>query len=122
MATAADMLSPGDRVWVNIPHVGYVGVVTDGAKQAKEITFNVSGEKKTMSELPLVGNYLHSNDEPENAEYIVKIRWIKTVGKADAISELGFFGNQNTVCRPLTDKWNFTVTRLKNVEIFRMNR
>ena len=32
---------------------------------------------------------------------------------AEAISEIGLFGNQNTACKPLTPKWRHTVERLK---------
>lgn len=109
------LLSPGDRVWVNIPHTGYVGVgiVTDPVQQAKDAIFEVKGEKVKMVDLSLRGNYLYSVDDPDNAEYVVKIQWIKTVRTSEAVKELGFFGNQNSVCRPLADRWNFTVDRLK---------
>ena len=109
------LLSPGDRVWVNIPHTGYVGVglVTDIVQPALDVVFDVNGEELGMRELPLRGNYLYSSDDPENAEYVVKMRWLKTVSASNAIKELGFFVYQNSVCRPLTEKWNFTVDRLK---------
>jgi len=29
------------------------------------------------------------------------------------IHETGFFGNQNSVCRPRAKKWDYTVERLK---------
>jgi hypothetical protein len=41
------------------------------------------------------------------------MRWLDTVPVERAINEDGLFGNQNTVCRPKTPKWQFTVTRLK---------
>lgn len=31
-----------------------------------------------------------------------------------AVSERGFFGNQNTVARPTTAKWNYTIQVLKD--------
>ncbi len=43
----------------------------------------------------------------------VGVEWINTVGKNEAVKEVGFFGNQNTVCKPTTQKWNHTVERLK---------
>lgn len=111
------LLSPGDRVWVNIPHTGYVGVgtVTESVQQAKDAVFNVKGERVKMADLSLRGSYLYSADDPENAEYIVKVQWTKTVQASDAVKELGFFGNQNSVCRPLMEKWNYTVERLKKL-------
>ena len=111
------LLSPGDRVWVNIPHTGYVGVgiVKDTAMQAKDVLFTVDGIKKTFTELQTKGDYLYSSDDPDKAEYVVRVDWIKTISEKNAVKELGFFGNQNTVCRPVTDKWDFTVDRLKTV-------
>ena len=111
------MLKPGDRVWVNIPHTGYVGVgtVVEPSTLASEVRFLVNGSEKSLKELPLRGNYLEGSDDPERAEYIVKVRWSKTVPASQAVKETGFFGNQNTVCRPQTDKWNFTVKRLKEI-------
>ena len=110
------MLSSGDRVWVNIPHTGYVGVgiFTESMKPAKDVTFEVDGKVKAMRDLPLVGgDYFYKENDPENAEYIVKVKWIKNVPETVAIKELGFFGNQNSVCRPHNEKWEFTIERLK---------
>ena len=66
-----------------------------------------------MRELPLQGTYFYSEDDPENAEYVVKVEWIKTVAASKAVKEIGFFGNQNSVCRPTAEKWVFTIDRLK---------
>ena len=109
------LLSQGDRVWVNIPHTGYVGVgvVTEPVQRAKDTVFEVKGEQVRMEDLSLRGKYFDSADDPENAEYVVKVQWIKTVRVSEAVKELGFFGNQNSVCRPLADRWNYTVERLK---------
>lgn len=109
-----NLLSEGDRVWVNIPHVGYVGVgiVTSTADIAKNVQFDGS----TIFELNTEGDYTKGGfDNEDKAEYIVKVDWIKALDKKDAVSEVGFFGNQNTVCKPTTPKWNFTVERLKTV-------
>ena len=111
------LLSPGDRIWVNIPHTGYVGVgiVKSETKQAKDALFTVDGKHVGFSELQMQGEYLHSLDEPENAEYVVQVDWIKTVPESQAVKEVGFFGNQNSVCRPRDQKWVYTVERLKKV-------
>lgn len=109
------MLSPGDRIWVNIPHTGYVGVgiVESESQIAKNVRFMTSDGEKGFSELQVEGNYLYSPDDEEKAEYVVKVHWLKTVSEKEAIKELGFFGNQNSVCRPTGAKWDFTVERLK---------
>ena len=59
----------------------------------------------------------HRDDvfDEDKAEYIVKIEWMKTVDIKHAVSEIGFFGNQNTVCKPVSHKWNNTIERLKNI-------
>ncbi|MEE0799785.1 MAG: hypothetical protein U0L91_00735 [Gemmiger sp.] len=85
------------------------------AALAKDIRFQVEGQEKGVAELPLKGQYLYNAGDPEKAEYIVKVHWLKTVSVAKAVKETGFFGNQNTVCRPQTEKWNFTVRRLKEI-------
>jgi hypothetical protein len=46
-------------------------------------------------------------------EYLVGVKWLKHVAVSAAIHEVGFFGNQNTVCKPKTKKWGHTVERLK---------
>lgn len=108
------LLSAGDRVWVNIPHTGYVGVgiVASDPTPANETVFTINGTEKSMRDLPLKGEYFETEDA-ENAEYIVKVNWIKTVPVNNAVREVGFFGNQNSVCRPLTEKWHYTIERLK---------
>lgn len=109
------MLTPGDRIWVNIPHTGYVGVgiVESESQIAKNVRFLLEKEEKGFQELEVEGNYLYSIDDEEKAEYVVKVKWLKTVPEKSAIKEFGFFGNQNTVCRPMDTKWDFTVDRLK---------
>ncbi|MGH8458926.1 MAG: nuclease, partial [Nevskiales bacterium] len=52
-------------------------------------------------------------DDPERAEYLVRVKWLKTVPLDKAIKERGFFGNQNTVARPRAPKWQHTVDRLR---------
>jgi len=39
-------------------------------------------------------------EDPEKAECLVRVEWIKTVSADKAIKEKGFFGNQNTVGKP----------------------
>ncbi len=108
------ILSPGDRIWVNIPQTGYVGVgeVIDTATKAVDAKFIVDGQEKAFFDLDLQADYYKAEND-ENAEFIIKVNWIKTVDTKKAIKEAGFFGNQNTACRPANDKWIFTIERLK---------
>jgi len=109
------LLSPGDRVWVNIPKVGYVGVgrVTGPAVRASEFLVDVDGVKHQFLEVAKADYHRSLVDNEEETEYFVPIEWIATKPLKEAVSEVGFFGNQNTVCRPRTSKWNHTVDRLK---------
>jgi hypothetical protein len=47
--------------------------------------------------------------------YFVSIQWLQTVPIERAISEIGLFRNQNTVCKPVTPKWRSTVARLQEL-------
>ena len=110
------LLNKGDRIWVNVPKKGYVGVgtVKSSAIRASECELEVDGQKAPFNELSKNGHYNLENDDDEaRSEYIVPIDWIKTVPLDQAISEIGFFGNQNSVCKPTTTKWGRTVKRLK---------
>lgn len=109
-------LEVGNRIWVNIPREGYVGVgtVTEIAKPASETTFFPDGQEKNFFDLALSANY-HKGLPSEKEEYIVHIDWLKTEPRSIAVSEFGFFGNQNIVCRPKTEKWDFTIRRLKEI-------
>ena len=59
--------------------------------------------------------YAQTADDPEQAEYFVRVKWLDTVDAAKAFNEVGLFGNQNTVCQPRAAKWRHTVERLKTV-------
>jgi len=91
-------LKEGDRIWVNNPGVGYLGVgkVTDTVMKA--IDYRVDG--KSLKELDTVVDYTKpyfTNNDDDNAEYLVPVEWIRTVEVQNSVSETGFFGNQNTV-------------------------
>jgi hypothetical protein len=111
-----NLLKKGDRVWVNIPRTGYVGVGIVEEPAVKADQFTVKTEKGVLPILEAhINDTYHKqfvNDE-EKAEYFVRVKWLKDLPIKEAISEIGFFGNQNSVCRPTTPKWDYTVERLK---------
>jgi len=111
------MLSEGDRVWVNIPKTGYVGVgiVTGERERADRFVFETPEGNLTLEQMKNIESYRHldSSADNETAEYLVPVRWLHTVPKSEAFSEVGLFGNQNTVCKPTTPKWSHTINRLK---------
>lgn len=111
------MLSEGNRVWVNIPKTGFVGVgiVTGERCRADQYHFDTQNGAKLLSELEPTYANLDPNCDDETAEYLVPVRWLHTVPESQAVSEVGLFGNQNTVCKPTTPKWRHTVNRLQSV-------
>jgi hypothetical protein len=109
-------LSPGDRVWVKIPKVGYVGVghVTQSVVPVTEFTVPTpAGDRPALEVLTHADRYRVKADDPEKAEYFVRVEWVDAVPESEAFDEVGLFGNQNTVCEPVTPKWRHTVERLK---------
>ncbi|MFC2969490.1 endonuclease NucS domain-containing protein [Acidimangrovimonas pyrenivorans] len=105
------MLSEGDRVWVKIPGKGFVGVgrVTGPRVPARDFEIDENLALETLQ-----GNYHRQFvDDPEKAEYFVPVEWLKTLPEDQGIQEVGMFGNQNTVCKPVTPKWRSTVEALK---------
>jgi len=110
------LLAVGDRVWVNVPKTGYVGVgrVIGPAVQAKD--FKLIGPQGEVPALDLLaqGSYMRDSvDDPERTEWFVPVEWLTAVPLEKAVQEIGFFGNQNTVCKPTAPKWRKTVERLK---------
>lgn len=110
------MLSPGDRVWVKIPQTGYVGVgrVTETVQFITDFKVPTSdGDRLAVDVLSTAPKLRSKNNDPEQAEYFVRVEWLETVAESDAFNEVGLFGNQNTVCRPQTPRWPHTIERLK---------
>ena len=109
------LLRPGDRVWVKVPGSGFVGVgrVTGLAQPVS--TFKVSTPEGEVPVLDAAKRSHHreSLNDPERCEYFVPVHWLQTVPVEKAVQEIGLFGNQNTVCKPTTPKWRYTVERLK---------
>ncbi len=110
------LLAPGDRVWVKVPSSGFVGVgrVTGKAQPFKDFVVSTPEGDVPFVQLNKRGHY-HQQfaDDPERCEYFVPVQWLQTVPVAQAVQEIGMFGNQNTICKPTTPKWRSTVERLK---------
>jgi hypothetical protein len=106
-----NQLFVGSRVFVYIPGTGYVGVgtVTETAEPVTEFTVEVDRERRTLTEAPLKAPSLAEYTEPDNMEYAVRVDWIKTLPRDQAIKEKGLFANQNSACKLRS---SFTLERL----------
>ena len=110
------LLQPGDRIWVKIPGNGYVGVGQVLESVQPVSTFTVAtpaGDQLAMDVLQHGERYRAQADNPELAEYFVRVKWLDTCDASHGLDEVGLFGNQNTVCKPTTPKWRHTIDRLK---------
>ena len=105
-------LQYGDRIWVNVPRTGYVGV---GEVVASAVPWHEFQICRDGSPAPIATVELEAPEAlgEDHGEHFVGVRWIRTVDIKDAVRERGFFGNQNTVARPRAPSWRFTVDRLK---------
>jgi hypothetical protein len=116
-----NLLEIGSRVWVKLPANGYAGVCIVEGPAVKADQFRTTlqdGRKVALNspDAPLKApGLLNDADDEDMAEYLVPVRWLKTLPASGAVHEVGFFGNQNSVCKPTTPKWNHTVERLKRL-------
>ncbi len=106
-----NLLQPGDRIWVQIPKKGFVGVGKVLGTRTALNDFKIEGRPAIDV---LNANYLRDRaQDPDRCEYFVPVEWLSVVDESEAVQEVGLFGNQNTVCRPKTQKWRTTVEFLK---------
>jgi len=110
-----NLLNAGDRVWANIPKLGYVGVGRVIAPAMKASEFKVANGKRLVEVSELIDYSRFDNESDDDTEYLVPVKWDKALPIEEAFSEVGLFGNQNSVCQPKTPKWQHTVQRLKTV-------
>jgi hypothetical protein len=98
---------------VHIPKRGYVGVgrVVDGVVPIAEFTVELDGNPQPLLTLPLKSGVkdLPYLDDPNRTEYAVRVEWLATLKREDAIWEKGMFANQNSAC-PMRSQ--FTLDRL----------
>jgi hypothetical protein len=105
-----DQLNIGDTIYMYFKGAGYVGrgTVTQPAVMAKD--FKLGG--KSVFDFPLRQPELsHDRENPDMAEYIVGVKWDKSVPASEAKMFPGAFANQNVVCKLRDQK---TLDFLKN--------
>lgn len=91
----------GQRINVHIPKLGYVGIGEVCGESAPFTEVLVEEGSVRLAEQQLVGTYRHAGDEadPDLAEYVLPIRWLSTVDRAEAVWEPGMFASQLPVCK-----------------------
>lgn len=108
-------LEVGDRIWVNSPGKGYVGVGTIKVKAVSIRDFTVPDGKGGDTLITEVLRVAPTPEEvsEEELHYFAGVEWSKAVPLSEAVWQKGFFGNQNIVARPRNTKWKQTVESLK---------
>jgi hypothetical protein len=119
---AMENLFEGARVWAAIPKsratggaYGYVGVgtVVAPAVGVSDFEVEVDGVSKSILEASLrATNMGWEADDPEQCEYLTRVRWLDTRPREQAIWEKGMFANQNVVAKL---RQPFTLQRLGEV-------
>lgn len=88
--------------------------MTGGRQPASSFKVKANGDEAAVLDVAKRADYQRAFvDDPELCEYFVPIQWLQTVPLDQAVREIGFFGNQNTVCQPKSPKWRATVEHLK---------
>ncbi|QDU21697.1 phospholipase D-like domain-containing protein [Urbifossiella limnaea] len=107
-------LNLGDRIWVYAPRYGYVGVgrVAGSPKLAKDFQVSLPGGK-TESLDNVLGPYANDkNDDPNEAEHFVAVRWLDTRPISTAYRRKGLYSNRNIVTHPDKVLWPKTLKYL----------
>ncbi|MYV97263.1 endonuclease NucS domain-containing protein [Streptomyces sp. SID3343] len=91
---------PGHRINLHIPKVGYVGI---GEVCGEPLPFTealVRDGSLRLAEQQLVGKYRHPGDDtdPDVAEYILPVRWLKAVDRSAGVWDKGMFAVPLPIC------------------------
>ena len=103
-------LEPGARVFVHHPHDGYVGVgrVMEGPVPIAEFTVTRDGHPRSLLDIPLRNDNIKKDaDDPERAEYLVRVEWEWTVPAGQGVWAKHFFSRRVTVAElrdPITSR------------------
>ena len=116
---AMSNLFEGARIWAAIPGTGYVGVgeVVEPAVAVNDFEVDLDGDSVPILQAPLEASQMDEDaDDPEQSEYLARVRWVDTRHREQAIWEKGMFANQNVVAKL---RQPFTLQRLG--EAFNIN-
>jgi hypothetical protein len=95
---AIKRLKVGDRFFAYAKSCGYVGFgeVTADAVMARDF---IVGEKSILECELKVENMADNRDDPENAEYVAGVKWLKTYPLDQAKTFSGIFASTHVVCK-----------------------
>jgi hypothetical protein len=99
-------LQPEARVFVHLPHYGYVAVgrVVGGSVPIGEFTVNIDEQERSLLDVPLRNeNVKEHADDRELAEYLVRVEWEQAVAADHAYWERGLFSRRGTTAIELRD-------------------
>jgi hypothetical protein len=111
-------LEPGNHVFAYISKGngvgGYVGFgeVTGPAVLAKDFVVERDGKLTPITELARADMARGGTTDPDVAEWVVPVSWIKSLPRDDAVKDTDFFANQNSAVR-LTH--GYTLKRLRDL-------
>jgi hypothetical protein len=117
---AMEKLFEGARVWAAIPSSraigsahGYVGVgtVTSTAVPVEEFDVTIDGTTMNILQAPHEASEMGREplESEGSGEFLVRVKWMKTRSREQAIWEKGMFANQNVVAKL---RQPFTLQRL----------
>ncbi len=93
-------LKPGDKIFAYIKQRGYVGYGEVTQRAVIISDFIAKEEDKPLLELDLKAPHPDDNiDDPDMAEWVVGVKWLKTFPREEAKTFKGVFANQNVVCK-----------------------
>lgn len=110
-----DMLQPGDRVWVHLGSgkgFGGVAQVVEPRQPIDEFMVERDGDEVPVTDI-VASKLTTVEEDPDLADYAVRLKWLHSVPYDRGIWERGFLANQNTVARPTSPKWQYTIERLR---------
>lgn len=105
-STPLARLEPGARIFVHDPPNGYVGVGRVLARSVPIGDFRVmvGAEERSLLQVPLRNEKVKEHaDDPERAEYMVRVQWEHTEPVGQGYWERGFFTRRGTTAYEFRD-------------------